>query len=234
MSDRPAPRPPIATAQRIRAGRLVQLALTILACGAIVYIVDWTKFVGSLSRAHFGMLALAYALFVADRVLMGYKWGLLLEVQGIRVPLWERWGIYSLATLASTFMPATVGADALRIGWLWRRGAPGWPVTASVVVERLIGFAVSLSIATVALLYLSRASMDTSVDFGSAIPIVLVALLAVLALMAWSLSRSSGRSLEGRLGGLFGHRVQSVLAQAHSAHAAYRPGPAACSPRRRG
>jgi hypothetical protein len=162
---------------------------------------------------------------------MGYKWGLLLEVQGIRVPLWERWGIYSLATLASTFLPATVGADALRIGWLWRRGAPGWPVTASVVVERLIGFAVSLSIATAALLYLSRASLEASVDFASAIPIVLLALLAVIGLMAWSLSRSVGRSLEGRLGRLFGHRVKDLLAQAHSTPPTGWPG--ACSPRQR-
>jgi uncharacterized protein (TIRG00374 family) len=222
VSGGPAAERPGKIAHRIRAGRLVQLALTILACGAIVYIVDWEKFVGSLSRAHFGMLALAYALFVADRVLMGYKWGLLLRVQGIRVPLWERWGIYSLATLASSFLPATVGPDALRIAWLWRRGAPGWPVTASVVVERLLGFAVSLGIAATALLYLSQVSLETSVDFGAAIPVVLLVLLAVVGLMTLSLSRRITRFVEGRLGGLFGQRIKGLLGQAHAAYAAYR------------
>src|SRR5690606_39114394 len=200
----------------------VQLALTVLACGAIVYVVDWERFVGSLSRAHFGWLALAYVLFVADRALMAYKWGLLLEVQGIRVPLWERWGIYSLATLTSTFMPATVGADALRIAWLWRRGAPGWPVTASVVVERLVGFAVGLAISATALLYLSHVSLDAPVDFGAAIPIVLFTLLAVVGLIAWSLSRRAGQWLEGGLGRLLGERIKGLLTRAYSAYAAYR------------
>lgn len=222
VTDGPAAEPSRPIARRIRAGHFVQFALTILACGFIVYIVDWERFVGSLSRAHFGLLALAYVLFVADRVLMAYKWGLLLEVQGIRVLLWERWGIYSLATLASTFLPATVGADALRIAWLWRRGAPGWPVTASVVVERLIGFAVSLGIAAAALLYVSRVSLETSVDLGFAMPVVLVALLAVVGLMVWSLSRQVARSLEGRLGALLGQRIKAFLAQAYSAYAIYR------------
>lgn len=65
MTAEPAATPPKAVSQRVRAGRLVQLALTILACGAIVYIIDWEKFVGALGRAHFGMLALACTLFVA-------------------------------------------------------------------------------------------------------------------------------------------------------------------------
>jgi uncharacterized protein (TIRG00374 family) len=206
----------------MRLGRLVQLALTVLACSAIVYVVDWGRFVASLRYADLGILGLAYALFVADRVLMGYKWGLLLEVHGIRVPLWERWGIYSLATLASTFLPATIGADALRITWLWRRGAQAGPVTASVVLERLIGFAVGLGITAAALLYLSRVLLDGSSHFGSVVPVVVLTLLAMIGLLALSLSRSFDRFVERYLHPVLGHRVTDFLARTYSAYASYR------------
>jgi len=142
------------TRQRNWSVRLIQLTLTTLAVGLVVYLVDWAAFIETLGRVEPVVLALAYGLFVADRVLMAYKWSLLLKVHAIRLPLWQSWSVYSFASLAGTVLPSTVGADALRVTWLWRGGIRVSATAASVVLERAIGLAISLALAVIALVFL--------------------------------------------------------------------------------
>jgi uncharacterized protein (TIRG00374 family) len=134
--------------------RLIQLTLTTLSVGLVVYLVDWAAFIQTLRRIEPVVLALAYGLFVADRVLMAYKWSLLLNVHAIRLPLWQSWSVYSFASLAGTVLPSTLGADALRVTWLWRGGIRVSATAASVVLERAIGLAISLALAVIALVFL--------------------------------------------------------------------------------
>jgi len=155
--------------------RLIQLTLTTLAIGLVAYLVDWAAFIETLRRIEPVVLALVYGLFVADRVLMAYKWSLLLKVHAIRLALWQSWSVYSFASLAGTVLPSTVGADALRVTWLWRGGIQVSPAAASVLLERAIGLAVSLSLAVIALAFLMT-------RFGPANEVASLLWLAVIAL----------------------------------------------------
>ncbi|MCC6682538.1 MAG: flippase-like domain-containing protein [Phycisphaeraceae bacterium] len=90
------------------------------------------------------------AVITADRVLMTYKWGLLLNSLDQRLPLWRGVRIYCAAMIWGMVMPSTIGADAVRIYATRRQGLDAHRVTATVVMERLIGFLAALVMGMVA------------------------------------------------------------------------------------
>jgi len=59
-------------------------------------------------------LLLALLVLTADRFLMSYKWLVLLKSRGLHVPLVRGVQIYCSAMVWGMFLPATVGADAVR------------------------------------------------------------------------------------------------------------------------
>ena len=83
------------------------------------------------------MLAVV-ALATLDRLLMAWKWWLLVRSRDASLGLWAAVRAYYLASFAGYFLPMTVGADAVRIGALAGTSRPA-VLVASVVLERLIG-----------------------------------------------------------------------------------------------
>jgi glycosyltransferase 2 family protein len=75
-----------------------------------------------------------------DRMWMAAKWLLLLpRSAGCRIGLWTATAAYCTSLLYGLFLPATVGADAVRISLCVRRGLRAQAVVVSVVLERLVG-----------------------------------------------------------------------------------------------
>jgi uncharacterized protein (TIRG00374 family) len=99
---------------------------------------------------------LALLILTADRLLMSYKWLLLLAVRGYRMSVVDATTLYCSATLWGLALPTTVGADAIRMLLAQRRGIKATDALSSIVVERGIGFLVSLALALTALLVLER------------------------------------------------------------------------------
>jgi uncharacterized protein (TIRG00374 family) len=200
----------------------IRAVLTLLIVGAIAYFVDWARLLETLRNVHFPTLLLAYGLYVFDRILMAYKWGLLLRVQAIRIPLWVNTSIYSAATLIGTILPSTVGADAMRVLWLSRRKYDTAGVASSIFVERLGGFAVSSVLAGLGVSYLmfQRAlSGPLSRALGVAVVLSVVLLLGLL-LMSFSgvLSKKLGRLVKAYAPS----KAFIVLQRLNEANAAYR------------
>lgn len=100
-------------------------------------------------------LLLALAVMTVDRLLMTFKWILLLETRGLALPLFTGFKIYCAAMIWGMFLPTTVGADALRAYLTSRHGLDGYEVTASIIVERLVGFVGALLLGLVGMLILS-------------------------------------------------------------------------------
>lgn len=164
--------------------------------------VDWRHFLTSVETADVGLLAIAYVLYVLDRALMSYKWGLLLRVHGLHVPLWQGWSVYSAASLASTFLPSTVGADLLRAAWSWRRGLRSEAAAAAVVVERAIGFLASLTLSVAAVVYLSASPPFAGLAAFRWIAVALLVLAAAAVVVSFDprLHRVLARALPGAVG----------------------------------
>src|SRR5690606_40644576 len=100
-------------------------------------------------------LVLALLVMTLDRLLMTFKWILLLESRGLTLPLFRGFKIYCATMIWGMFLPTTVGADALRAYLTSRHGLDGYEVTASIIVERLVGFVGALLLGLVGMLILS-------------------------------------------------------------------------------
>ena len=91
-------------------------------------------------------LFLATAIAAGDRVLMAYKWRLLLLARRVPLDLWTAVRAYFAATFAGLLLPVTVGADAIRVLAVRRFGV--YDVAASIFVERLVGAVAVATLAT--------------------------------------------------------------------------------------
>jgi len=126
----------------------LSIALVVL---LFTYVVDAREVVHILQRFDAGYLLLAIAVVTLDRILMTFKWTLLLRAQGYRLPLLQGVTIYCTSMVWGMALPATVGADAIRAVMVTRRGFNGTDVVTSIVIERMVGFVLALALGLVSL-----------------------------------------------------------------------------------
>src|SRR6185503_13968687 len=86
----------------------------------LIYVVDVRAVWQTLSRCDPIWAVVALGAFLLDRVLMSFKWGLLLTIRGYRVTLTERLMVYCSSMMWGLALPSTVGADGIRILLLLR------------------------------------------------------------------------------------------------------------------
>lgn len=139
--------------------------------------------------ADWRFVLLACALVAIDRVLMAYRWWTLLaplgsgrpegrhDEIGLRPPVGTVMRIFFVSTFVGTFLPASIGGDAVRAYGLSREGVGGVDAVASVLMDRLLGI-VSILIVAVAGAILAR----NLIDIRSLFPAF--ALLAILSAAA--------------------------------------------------
>lgn len=85
------------------------------------------------------VLAIALCITASlHRVLMAFKWNLLLGARGISIPHWQSIRLYFVGSLAGSLTPGAIGADVYRVAALssLRRNQV---VVSTVLLERLIG-----------------------------------------------------------------------------------------------
>ncbi len=102
-------------------------------------------------------IGIAVLLVVVDRSLMAYRWIVLLRPfsgpDGPRLGVVMR--IFFVSTFIGTFLPATVGADAVRAIAVARYNVSGSGAVASVLMDRMLGV-LSLLIMALLALYLAQ------------------------------------------------------------------------------
>jgi uncharacterized protein (TIRG00374 family) len=109
------------------------------------------------AHADLSWIGLAIGLVVLDRMLMAYRWIVLLCPidASSRPPLTSVLRIFFVSTFAGTFLPASIGGDIVRAyGLSQLQVAPGQAV-ASVLMDRLLGV-VSILIVGAVGLYFAR------------------------------------------------------------------------------
>jgi glycosyltransferase 2 family protein len=111
--------------------------------------------------ADWRFVVLACVLVAVDRVLMAYRWVTLLAPlhPDTRPPLGTVMRIFFVSTFVGTFLPASVGGDAVRAYGLSKEGVGGVDAVASVLMDRLLGV-VSILIVAIAGAILARDLID--------------------------------------------------------------------------
>ncbi len=151
-----------------------RLALTFGLLAVLVFvIVDPAELLRAIRRMRLSALALAVMLAAGDRVLMAYKWRLLLVAQGVAIPLLTAIRAYFATTFVGLFLPITIGADLIRVLAVREFGLR--EVTVSIVLERVIGLIAMGSVALVSCWLLA-----SSVSHAPAAPIAVILLTIIL------------------------------------------------------
>ncbi|RPI28091.1 MAG: UPF0104 family protein [Acidobacteria bacterium] len=199
------------------------VSLTALIVAVIVWQVeDFGEVWRLMARLAPVYVLLAILLNMLDRGLMAYKWGLLLGGRGIPVPFLFKMKVYCAAMVWGMFLPATVGADTIRILSTSRAGVDVKEVTASVIVERLLGFLASVvcGLASLALLTYSQA-LDARYQSLWGVSLGLLS-LTVLALMASFSDRVYGLVHDRLLGRIAHTGPARKLRYFHDTYRGYR------------
>ena len=168
----------------------LRIALSIaLVVVLFTYVVDGHEVLRVLHRFETKYLVLALIVVTLDRVLMTYKWILLLRAQGYRLPLLQGVMIYCTSMVWGLALPATVGADAIRAVMVTKRGFNGTDVVTSIVIERMVGFVLALALGLVSLAVL-RGLGVLDARFDIALYLGVAMLIGVTALMISALNQT--------------------------------------------
>lgn len=94
-----------------------------------------------------------------DRILMAYKWNLLLRAKGIHLSWFDAFSTYYKSSFLGMLILPTVGADAMRIFETSRKVGHTEDIISSVVIERFLGI-VALGVVGVLSLFLFVGQLD--------------------------------------------------------------------------
>jgi uncharacterized protein (TIRG00374 family) len=151
------------------------------------FVVDGREVVSILHRLETNYLVLAIVVVTLNRVLMTFKWTLLLRAQGYRLPLLQGVMIYCTSMVWGLVLPTTVGADAIRAVMVTKRGFNGTDVVTSIVIERMVGFVLALALGLVSLGILRTIGV-LDARFDSALYLGVAMLVGVTALLVAALN----------------------------------------------
>jgi uncharacterized protein (TIRG00374 family) len=134
--------------------RPLRISLTLVVTGLcvayLVWKIDISETLRILGHAHAGWFLLALAIMAASVLPMAWRWQKLLAARGIHDRLAWLVRAYFTAYTAGQILPTSIGGDAMRIFETSRRhpGNTG-PVAGSVLLERALGGAATLTLAAV-------------------------------------------------------------------------------------
>lgn len=131
----------------------VRIAVAAALLGFVVHQLGGSQaLVDGLARLSLPAIAAALVANTADRLLMAWKWARLLRVRGHPLSTLHATRAYCASMVWGMFLPATMGADAVRAVSTVRLGIPMPDVVASIAVERALGLLASLVVGLVGLL----------------------------------------------------------------------------------
>lgn len=143
-------------------GRIARLAV---AAGLTAYVL-WKSHPrdvwAAAAAADWRLIGVAVALVLLDRALMAYRWVVLLRTIDpiARPPLAAVMRIFFVSTFVGTFLPASIGGDAVRAYSITKLKVAGADAVASVFMDRMLGVASILLMALAGLVLARELASD--------------------------------------------------------------------------
>ena len=168
--------------------------LTLGVLAVLAFRIDMRATAEALLRLQPGPALVVLALLAIDRVIMVWRWVILLRARGAAVSTKSAAWIYLVSSFVGAFLPAGVGADAARAYSLSRRTARGSEAVASVAVDRLLGLLSIVAMGMVGVLVTGRQIPGTP---PLLLPVVAVIVLGITVAALWA-DRVMGAFLDHR------------------------------------
>jgi uncharacterized protein (TIRG00374 family) len=204
----PASTPAGALRRTLRAISLSRAARIAVAAGLtaiVLYQADAAAVLNAVDRTRPGPVAAAIALVAVDRAVMGWRWVALLGPihADPRPPLSKVARVFFVSTFVGTFLPASIGGDAVRTVAAAQLGFPVAGSVAATVLDRLLGVVAIFLVAVAGLVSLREVL---------AAPGVVAALSATLAVSIAGLAVIFSERIAG-LASVVARRVPHARAQ---------------------
>lgn len=114
---------------------------------------DLSVICGYLKEVNPSWIVIAVCLLGVGRLITGWRWRVLLNIQGIHIPFPTILSFLFVSNFFNTFLPSTIGGDAMRASDSSRHSRlPAESIT-TIVVERMMGICALATIAFVCFLY---------------------------------------------------------------------------------
>lgn len=180
-------------------GVLARLAVAAGLTALILWKIDARAAGAALASADWRWLAAAVALVLVDRALNAYRWLVLLRPLAVEpsLHLADVLRVFFVSTFVGTFLPGSVGGDAVRSVALARQGVAMADSVASVFVDRVFG---TLSILLVAACAVWFAPASTPMWLAPVTGVLAIA--GVAGVVAGLFSEGAERLATGLLGKL--------------------------------
>ena len=178
MMARTGGKPDDAARSRTRYALRIVLSLGLLV--GLFWVVDISEVAGILGAVSVPILLVILALQTLDRLLMTFKWWLLLEAAGLGIGLPTAVRSYYISSFAGLLLPMTLGADVVRTLTLRNRGAVS-AVVATIALERGIGAVAHAMLCVVSVVLLVQMGLDPGIPVEN-LWLLVVALLVVSSL----------------------------------------------------
>jgi uncharacterized protein (TIRG00374 family) len=124
----------------------IRVLVTLILLALVLSFADWREVWRVLREVEFKWIAAALGLALVDRLAINQRWHILLAARGVQVGFLKLFRVQLAANFLGSFLPSSVGVDAVRITALCRAGEPAPAVIAATFVDR-----VSLALATLLL-----------------------------------------------------------------------------------
>jgi glycosyltransferase 2 family protein len=129
----------------------------------VIAFADWSEIWSVLRDVRLEWIAAALLLTFSDRLLMNYRWQILLCARGVVLGFGRLFRVQLAANFLGTFLPASIGVDAVRIAALCRAGQPMPPVVAATLVDRATIVLATLVLGSVTVVGLAQARVPPDV-----------------------------------------------------------------------
>mgnify|MGYP002345962195 CR=1 FL=1 len=117
---------------------------TLLAIGLLIYLLikqGWTEFLQALRNIPPIYFVAAVVAILMSRLMVCGRWYTLLRSSGVKISFADAARLVFAGLFASNFLPTTVGGDVIRLAGGVQLGLDGTRVTASLIMDRLVGMA---------------------------------------------------------------------------------------------
>jgi uncharacterized protein (TIRG00374 family) len=166
-------------------------------------------------------IVLTVVLFLLDRFGMAYKWNILLRARGYLLSHWAAFRIYLASGFVGYVIPASVGSDVFRAARLSVAGRSGSSVSATIVLERVLGLLAILTLSSVGLVLVVLQGRG---DLLPLLGAVLGALCVGAVLTAMSMSVRLYQKLRRATERFSGNRIVKILHTLHDEYVALSQG----------
>jgi len=117
---------------------------TVVALGLLVYLLaqqGWDEFSQAITSIPAWAFLAAFACLFGSRLTTVGRWLALLRAADVQITVWDAFKLVFAGLFAANFLPTTIGGDVVRLAGAVQLRLDGGIVTASLIVDRLVGMA---------------------------------------------------------------------------------------------